>query len=72
MQPPFNDAARAQAGFGPEWYLPLTIKPEPAAGAESEADGACPGPDHRAADVEDRENRHVIGCGAVPENLASA
>lgn len=23
LKPPFNDAARAQAGFGPEWYLPL-------------------------------------------------
>ena len=24
MQPPFNDAARVAAGFGPEWYLPLS------------------------------------------------
>lgn len=24
LQPPFNDAARAKAGFGPEWYMPLT------------------------------------------------
>ena len=23
LQPPFNEAARAAAGFGPEWYLPL-------------------------------------------------
>ena len=23
LKPPFNDAARARAGFGPEWYLPL-------------------------------------------------
>lgn len=23
LKPPFNDAARAQAGFTPEWYLPL-------------------------------------------------
>ena len=22
-QPPFNEEARAKAGFGPEWYLPL-------------------------------------------------
>ncbi|KAL4447275.1 hypothetical protein ABPG77_007308 [Micractinium sp. CCAP 211/92] len=23
LKPPFNEEARAQAGFGPEWYLPL-------------------------------------------------
>jgi hypothetical protein len=23
LKPPFNDAARAKAGFGPQWYLPL-------------------------------------------------
>lgn len=23
LKPPFNDAARSRAGFGPEWYLPL-------------------------------------------------
>lgn len=23
LQPPFNVEARAAAGFGPEWYLPL-------------------------------------------------
>lgn len=26
LKPPFNDAARAAAGFGPEWYLPLATK----------------------------------------------
>jgi hypothetical protein len=25
LKPPFNDAARAQAGFGPEWYMPLAV-----------------------------------------------
>ena len=24
LQPPFNEEARAAAGFGPEWYLPLS------------------------------------------------
>lgn len=23
LKPPFNEEARAKAGFGPEWYLPL-------------------------------------------------
>jgi len=27
LQPPFNEAARAQAGFGPEWYMPLAAGP---------------------------------------------
>ena len=31
LKPPFNHEARAKAGFGPEWYLPL---------AEAEPDGA--------------------------------
>ena len=26
LKPPFNEAARAAAGFGPEWYLPLATK----------------------------------------------
>lgn len=26
LKPPFNDAARAAAGFGTEWYLPLAVK----------------------------------------------
>lgn len=26
VQPPFNEAARAAAGFGPEWYLPLSTE----------------------------------------------
>lgn len=26
LKPPFNDVARAAAGFGPEWYLPLASK----------------------------------------------
>lgn len=25
LKPPFNDEARAQAGFGPEWYMPLAV-----------------------------------------------
>ncbi|KAA6428116.1 MAG: oxidoreductase transition metal ion binding [Trebouxia sp. A1-2] len=24
LKPPFNEEARAAAGFGPEWYLPLS------------------------------------------------
>ena len=27
LKPPFNDAARAAAGFGTDWYLPLAVKP---------------------------------------------
>lgn len=26
LKPPFNEAARKAAGFGPEWYEPLAIK----------------------------------------------
>ena len=26
LKPPFNSEARAAAGFGPEWYLPLTVR----------------------------------------------
>ncbi|KAJ7116099.1 hypothetical protein O6H91_Y568100 [Diphasiastrum complanatum] len=26
LKPPFNEAARAKAGFGPEWYLPLSTR----------------------------------------------
>jgi uncharacterized ferritin-like protein (DUF455 family) len=26
LKPPFNEAARAAAGFGPEWYLPLATR----------------------------------------------
>ncbi|EPS70621.1 hypothetical protein M569_04141, partial [Genlisea aurea] len=26
LKPPFNEAARRAAGFGPEWYEPLAIK----------------------------------------------
>jgi uncharacterized ferritin-like protein (DUF455 family) len=26
LQPPFNEPARAKAGFGPEWYLPLVAR----------------------------------------------
>jgi len=26
LKPPFNEEARAKAGFGPEWYLPLTTR----------------------------------------------
>ncbi|KXZ42072.1 hypothetical protein GPECTOR_210g415 [Gonium pectorale] len=47
LKPPFNEEARAQAGFGPEWYLPLATAaaqpaaapaPEPAAAAASAAE----------------------------------
>jgi hypothetical protein len=31
LQPPFNEEARAQAGFGPAWYLPLAMPPKNAA-----------------------------------------
>ena len=30
LKPPFNDEARARAGFGKEWYMPLTVKPQAA------------------------------------------
>lgn len=26
LKPPFNEAARKAAGFGPQWYQPLAIK----------------------------------------------
>lgn len=35
MQPPFNVEAREQAGFGPEWYMPLATQPKTAAIAET-------------------------------------
>lgn len=31
LKPPFNEDARAQAGFAPEWYLPLAGQPKQAA-----------------------------------------
>ena len=32
LKPPFNDEARARAGFGPEWYMPLSVlRPTPPA-----------------------------------------
>ncbi len=34
LKPPFNVPARARAGLGPEWYLPLS---QPAAGAATAA-----------------------------------
>lgn len=37
VQPPFNDFARAKAGFGPEWYLPLV------AGADEKLMGSADG-----------------------------
>ncbi|PSC71386.1 hypothetical protein C2E20_5254 [Micractinium conductrix] len=38
LKPPFNDDARAQAGFGPEWYMPLTAEfIDGQAAAEAEA-----------------------------------
>lgn len=56
LKPPFNDAARAQAGFGPEWYLPLAADAEDSAAASAAADSsghACKGqqqgPAHTAA-----------------------
>ncbi len=35
LQPPFNVQARAQAGFGPEWYMPLATLPKFAATAKT-------------------------------------
>lgn len=58
VQPPFNDPARAQAGFGPEWYLPLTVKQDAVAGDSPSA-----------LEGTGLEQRAIIGCGAVPENL---
>jgi uncharacterized ferritin-like protein (DUF455 family) len=33
LKPPFNEAARALAGFSPEWYLPLVAPPRAPAAA---------------------------------------
>lgn len=33
LQPPFNEEARAQAGFGPQWYMPLAMPSKNAATA---------------------------------------
>ncbi|WIA44075.1 hypothetical protein OEZ86_010433 [Tetradesmus obliquus] len=33
LKPPFNEAARKMAGFGPEWYLPLSTEAAPPAAA---------------------------------------
>lgn len=35
LKPPFNAAARAAAGFTPEWYEPLADKPRTDGGAEA-------------------------------------
>lgn len=37
FKPPFNDEARAQAGFGPEWYLPLTVPASPPAASNGDS-----------------------------------
>ena len=42
-QPPFNTQARAEAGFGEGWYMPLAAPAEPAAPAA--------GPQHVASNV---------------------
>jgi hypothetical protein len=39
LKPPFNTEARAQAGFTPEWYVPLVA---PAAAAAASAAAAAP------------------------------
>ncbi|BDA41926.1 Uncharacterized protein HI_0077 [Coccomyxa sp. Obi] len=31
LKPPFNEQARAQAGFGPQWYMPLATPPKTSA-----------------------------------------
>ena len=41
LKPPFNDEARAQAGFGPEWYLPLAVPADEAAAEEAAAEEAA-------------------------------
>lgn len=41
LKPPFNDEARARAGFGPEWYMPLSVRPAAAAPADAPADAAA-------------------------------
>jgi uncharacterized ferritin-like protein (DUF455 family) len=40
LKPPFNTAARAAAGFQPEWYLPLAAA-APAGAAAQNADEGC-------------------------------
>ena len=45
LKPPFNDEARARAGFGPEWYMPLSVRlpaPEPTAAAAAVAVAVAP------------------------------
>lgn len=41
LQPPFNEEARAKAGFGPGWYLPLATPPK---GGSAVAAAASPEP----------------------------
>ncbi|GAB4816722.1 hypothetical protein N2152v2_003768 [Parachlorella kessleri] len=49
LKPPFNEQARAKAGFGPEWYLPLAQLPEsgtaalPGVAAQATGGGAAAG-----------------------------
>ena len=40
LKPPFNEAARAKAGFLPEWYMPLAVKPPRGEAGAPEAGGA--------------------------------
>lgn len=42
LRPPFNDAARAAAGFTEAWYLPLAEPRAPGKGAADEAGDAAP------------------------------
>lgn len=64
LQPPFNEAARAQAGFGPEWYMPLaagpTVPPQPKAAAA-----------HAAASVAVQANAAAV-APAVTESIPAA
>ncbi|KAF6259780.1 DUF455-domain-containing protein [Scenedesmus sp. NREL 46B-D3] len=40
LKPPFNDAARKMAGFGPEWYMPLSTGAAAAAAAKAAEAGS--------------------------------
>ncbi|PRW56452.1 hypothetical protein C2E21_4617 [Chlorella sorokiniana] len=55
LKPPFNEEARAAAGFGPEWYLPLSADvmdaAEAAKAAAKTAAGGAPVADAAAANA---------------------
>lgn len=59
LKPPFNEEARARAGFGPEWYLPLAAVPNTAANGTGEQGTA------ETAAVAASDARVAEGAGGV-------